>query len=77
MAKLIIHTKSGNSIEAPFEAWVVAIINSLNTNTQQEIFLRVASLNGASVIPDKYLLGEDELGTIQIVEKPAFDISGF
>lgn len=75
MAKLAIHTTNGNTITAPFEAWVVALINSLDPKTQQELFKRVASLHGASIIPDKYLIGEDELGTITMVEKPVIDLT--
>ena len=74
MAKLAIHTKSGDTITAPFEAWTVALINSLPTNLQQEVFKRVAQLEGASLLPDKYLIGEDELGTVQIVERPVIDL---
>ena len=74
MAKLAIHARSGDTITAPFEAWVVALINSLPPNLQQEVFKRVAQLEGASLVPDKYLIGEDELGTIQIVEKPVIDL---
>jgi hypothetical protein len=74
MPKLTIHTKSGDTITAPFEAWAVALINSLPTNLQQEVFKRVSQLEGASLIPDKYLIGTDELGTIQIVERPVIDL---
>lgn len=74
MAKLVIHTKNGNSIEAPFEAWCVAIINSVPAAIQQEIFLRVARLDGASIIPDKFTVFEDQLGTMQIVENPTIDL---
>ena len=74
MAKLAIHARSGDTITAPFEEWVVALINSLPPNLQQEVFKRVAQLEGASLVPDKYLIGEDELGTIQIVEKPVIDL---
>ena len=76
MAKLIIHTQNGNVITAPFEAWVVALINSLPTNIQQEIFKRVSQLDGASLIPDKFLFKEDELGTVMMVEKPTIDLGG-
>jgi hypothetical protein len=76
MAKLIIHTKSGSIITAPFEAWVVALINSLPEHLQQEVFKRVSQLEGASLIPDKYFLKEDELGTIHMVEKPTIDLGG-
>ena len=76
MAKLIIHTLNGNVITAPFEAWVVALINSLPTNIQQEIFKQVSQLEGASLIPDKYFFKEDELGTITMVEKPTVDLGG-
>jgi len=74
MAKLAIHTKSGDTITAPFEAWTVALINSLPTALQQEVFKRVAQLEGASLIPDKYLIGSDALGTVQIVERPVIDL---
>jgi hypothetical protein len=72
--KLAIHTKSGDTITAPFEAWAVALINALPVNLQQEVFKRVTQLDGASLIPDKYLIGEDELGTIQLVERPVIDL---
>ena len=74
MAKLAIHTRSGDTITAPFEAWTVALINSLPANLQQEVFKRVSQLEGASLVPDKYLIGEDELGTIQLVERPVIDL---
>jgi len=76
MAKLVIHTLNGNSIEAPFEAWVVALINSLPPPVQQEVFARVSQMQGASLIPDKYLIGTDELGTITMVERPVIDLKG-
>jgi len=78
MAKglLVIHTQNGNVITAPFEAWVVALINSLPTNIQQEIFKQVSQLDGASLIPDKYFIKEDELGTVIMVEKPVVDLGG-
>ena len=78
MAKglLVVHTQSGNVITAPFEAWVVALINSLPTNIQQEIFKQVSQLDGASLIPDKFLFKEDELGTTIMVEKPTIDLGG-
>lgn len=76
MPKLVIHTTNGNTITAPFEAWVVALINSLDSKTQQELFKRVSQLEGASLIPDKYLIGEDALGTITMVEKPVIDLNG-
>ena len=74
MAKLVIHTQNGNVIIAPFEAWIVALIGSLPTNIQQEIFKRVSQLEGTSLIPDKYFFKEDELGTITMVEKPTIDL---
>ena len=74
MAKLVIHTQNGNVIIAPFEAWIVALIGSLPTNIQQEIFKRVSNLEGASLIPDKFLISEDELGTTTFVEKPIIDL---
>ena len=74
MAKLAIHLNNGTTLEAPFEAWLVALINTLPEPMQQELFRQVASLHGASIIPDKYLIGEDALGTIQIVEKPVIDL---
>jgi hypothetical protein len=76
MAKLVVHTQNGNVITAPFEAWVVALINSLPTNIQQEIFKRVSQLDGTSLIPDKFLISEDELGTTTFVEKPIIDLGG-
>lgn len=76
MAKLVIHTQSGNTIEAPFEAWVVALINSLPNHVQQDVFKRIATMHGASLIPDKYLIGEDELGTTTMVERPTIDLGG-
>lgn len=76
MAKLVIHTTSGNTIEAPFEAWVVALINALPPALQQDVFKRVVNMQGASLIPDKYFLGSDELGTITMVERPTIDLGG-
>lgn len=76
MAKLVIHTLNGNSIAAPFEAWVVALINALPTPVQQDVFKRVAQMDGASLLPDKYLLGTDEHGTITMVERPVIDLKG-
>jgi len=76
MAKLIIHTRNGNLITAPFEAWIVALIDSLPEHLRQEVFKRVSQLEGASLIPDKFFLGEDELGTTTIVEKPIVDLGG-
>jgi hypothetical protein len=77
MAKLRIHTANGSNIEAPFEAWVVALINALPAPVQQDVFRRVALMDGASLLPDKYLIGTDELGTITMVENPVLDIKGF
>jgi hypothetical protein len=74
VAKLAIHTRSGDTITAPFEAWAVALINSLPEKLQQEVFKRVSQLEGASLLPDKYLIGEDALGTVQIVERPVIDL---
>lgn len=74
MSILNIHTNSGHTIAAPFEAWVVALINALPPNLQQDVFKRVSRMDGASLIPDKYLLGEDALGTITIVERPLVDL---
>ena len=75
MPKLAIRTANGNLITAPFEAWVVALINALPPATQQDVFKRVAQLEGASLIPDKFLIGEDALGTITVVENPVVDLS--
>ena len=74
MAKLVIHTKNGHAITAPFEAWVVALINALPENIQQDAFKRIAQMEGATLIPDKYLFREDDLGTIHMVEKPTIDL---
>lgn len=74
MPKLVIHTRNGATITAPFEAWIVALIDSLPVEYQQEVFKRVCQLDGASLIPDKYFLSEDELGTVQIVENPLIDL---
>jgi len=76
MAKLAIHTQSGSTITAPFEAWVVALVNALSPAVQQEVFRRVAIMEGASLIPDKFLFREDELGTIHMVERPVIDLGG-
>ena len=76
MAKLAIHTQNGHMITAPFEAWVVALINALPSPIQRNVFTRVSQLEGASLLPDKYLIGEDELGTITMVERPVLDITG-
>ena len=76
MAQLVIHTSNGNTITAPFEAWIVALINALPTTTQRDVFRRVSQMGGASLIPDKYFLGEDELGTITMVERPVIDLGG-
>jgi hypothetical protein len=76
MAKLCIHTLNGNTIQAPTEAWLVALINALPTATQQDVFRRVAQMEGASLLPDKYLLGTDALGTITMVERPVIDLKG-
>jgi hypothetical protein len=74
MATLVVHTQNGNVITAPFQAWVVSIINSLPTNIQQEIFKNISQMEGASLIPDKFLFKEDELGTTIMVEKPTIDL---
>ncbi len=74
MAKLAIHTKSGDTITAPFEAWAVALINSLPPLLQQEVFKRVTQLEGATLIPDKFLFKEDALGTIHMIERPVIDL---
>lgn len=76
MAKLAIHTHSGHTVSAPFEAWVVALINALPPALSQDVFRRVAQMDGASLIPDKYLIGEDALGTITMVERPTVDLGG-
>ena len=75
MARLRIHTRNGNTIEAPFEAWIVALINTLGPDVQQELFKRVTSMQGASLIPDKFLIGCDELGTTTVVERPVISVS--
>ena len=74
MARLAIHTQNGHTITAPFEAWFVALINALPAAIQQDVFKRVSQLEGASLIPDKYLFSEDELGTIHMVERPVLDL---
>ena len=74
MAKLVIHTQNGSLITAPFEAWIVALINALPAKLQQDVFMRVSQLENASLIPDKYFFGEDELGTITMVERPQIDL---
>lgn len=76
MAKLAIHARNGQTIAAPFEAWVVALINALPAPLQQDVFKRVALLEGASLLPDKYLVREDEQGTVHIVERPVLDLGG-
>jgi hypothetical protein len=73
MAKLCIRTPNGQVVEAPIEAWIVALIRTLDTATQHHVLAAVSQLDGASVIPDKYFFREDELGTIQIVERPLVD----
>ena len=74
--KLAIHTHSGETVTAPFEAWVVALINSLPPELSRQVFIRVAQMDGVSLIPDKYKVGEDALGTISIVERPLIDLGG-
>ena len=76
MAILSIHTRSGHQINAPFEAWVVALINALPPQLQNDLFARIQQMEGASLIPDKYLLTEDELGTVHMVERPVIDLRG-
>jgi len=76
MAKLAIHTRSGQTVTAPFEAWVVALINSLSPDLSRQVFTRVAQMDGASLLPDKYKFGEDALGTITMVERPTIDLGG-
>ena len=76
MAKLAIHTPSGHTIEAPLEMWVIAIIGALPREVAQQMLARVGQQDGASIIPDKYRLGEDALGTITIVERPTVDLGG-
>lgn len=41
MAKLVIRTINGNVIEAPMEAWIVALINNSPPNIQQDVFADV------------------------------------
>jgi hypothetical protein len=74
MPKLRIHTTNGHTIEAPYEAWLVGLINALPTPIQQDLFRRVSQLHGASLLPDKYLIGTDALGTITMVERPVVDL---
>lgn len=74
MAKLAIHTLNGSTITAPFEAWFVGLVNSLPPTLQQEVFKRVAQMDGATLLPDKFLFREDELGTIMMVERPVVDL---
>jgi hypothetical protein len=74
MAKLAIHTTDGNTIEAPFEAWLVAIINSMSDAQRLDVYRKVSRLQGASFIPDKFKVGEDALGGITIVERPILDM---
>lgn len=76
MARLVIRTQSGSTLEAPFEAWVVAVINSLPRDVQQAVFKRVATMEGATLIPDKFQFISDELGTATFVEKPVLDLGG-
>jgi hypothetical protein len=74
MAKLAIHTQSGHLVTAPFEAWCVALINALPSAIQQQVFARVSQMEGATLMADKYLYKEDELGTIHMVERPVIDL---
>ena len=76
MAKLAVQTPSGHTVEAPLEIWVVAIIGVLPRDVAQQLLVRVGQQDGASVLPDKYLIGEDALGTITMVERPTIDFGG-
>ena len=76
MAILSIHTSSGHTINAPFEAWVVALINTLPPPLQNDLFTRIQQMDGASLIPDKFLFKEDALGTVHMVERPLIDLGG-
>jgi hypothetical protein len=75
MPQLGVHLKSGDHIIAPVEAWIVAILNSLPDVIAADIFKRVSTMQGASLIPDKFKVGEDALGGITIVEKPVVDMN--
>lgn len=74
MTKLAIHTTSGDLITAPVEAWIVALIASIPPEIALRTFQNVARLDGASLIPDKFLVTEDALGTITVVERPVVDL---
>ena len=76
MPNLAIHTRSGHTVTAPFEAWVVAIVDSLPYAARQELLKRIATMQGASLISDRFQIGEDELGTITIVDRPTIDLGG-
>lgn len=54
----------------------MALISSLPAEVAMKVFANVANMNGASIIPDKYLIGEDKLGTITVVERPLVDLKG-
>ena len=74
MTKLAIHTASGDLITAPVEAWIVALIASLPSEVALRVFKNVARLDGASLIPDKFLVTTDALGTVEVVERPVIDL---
>ena len=76
MPVLVIHTNNGSTITAPLEAWLVALVNTLPEPRRQELYHRVAQMEGASLIPDKFKIVEDALGTITIVENPVIDLGG-
>lgn len=75
MAKLAICISNGNTIVAPFEAWLVAMLNSLTPLQQQLVYTQIQTLEEASLIPDKFKIGEDALGTITVVENPIVDLT--
>ena len=76
MAKLTYHTLSGHTISVPTEVWLAAIIGALPPEVMQRVLARVGAVNDMSIIPDKYLVGEDALGTITMVERPTVDLGG-
>lgn len=78
MAMLRINLKNGVAVTAPTEAWLVGLINALDPATAEKVaaYAARAQQMNASLLPDKYHMGEDALGSTFMVERPVIDLSG-
>lgn len=78
MPILRIALKNGLAVQAPTEAWIVALVNALPPDQAAQVaaYASRAQQMGAAVLPEKYKVGEDELGSTFMQENPVIDLSG-